>query len=1414
MRRSSQRSRKVRFTISARQLVLCPLVLAVACAPGARERVAPERGTVGEEVYGIFCDRIGAQALTEDLDGSSFHSICHKNADGQYADVVDEALLPPIDSNVTSTDGGPVNLDELREKRKRRMGRLMAVVRRRQDIIRALDAAFPDVVLPTVVDIHNDPAKSCTPVDAATAGRDARFTRQLADMLGRLQALYNDGTLPRTTRALGRIMQDLEASPEGRTALARSGARVGYRPPAVQLGLVRPAIAYGRLRDLSNASLSLLSADSQPYAFAPPRAPDGTRIPVAGPAHPAFAKLLETVHEELRTYTPDPVPPPLALLPDPVLGANVLSRPRTRLEAIGTLAYATDPAFASPNAKPLFVVARDGRGYAVPRRTTPGVVPAPFVDDGSGQPKVDDLGRFVTTTGKLPPSPLDVPAAPDLIDLPVVKRDDFGRALGDDGQLVYDYVDASATFSNALLDNLRPLIHVDTANPSKSDDTLMDAVAGLEILLGHRDGEPKTTRTYAPDPKRGNAPVVVSYDAFHAEDARLADFVHAISNVLSYHDADATLALVRKVGVEHEGDLARLIGEALRLKAVSDANPNAVLPRTSTFWDDLLDVVIAIAKEPGMLEEILKVLGNDTFVQNGQLFANYMQYRDRLSYDRDNLNGPVFNKTTNKAGDDPKSPVDRTKPDAGDNRSELQRFVQLVHDTNGVTACNKDNGLLYVVLPNVVLGQPAGVLFPADFTYAPSGAGTGGYKACEFLKVDNLAKFYLESIFGKSKLVLRQSDVKAGTASRAFLNPKNPDPATQKEGDWCGFDVAPASLVGGLCLPTQQCCLFPNVVNFSQAASESLFETVTGIKGFWTTNKTFALKPEFLSRFAFFDFDGDTKNLVTKTSLLRVNGKNIGTRACKEKVFRDPCAPGSGAPHQPLCASAPDIAADGMVHGYYECESEADTLRARNDDTLFLGEVFGFQEKIKPLLGIFVARDKTQLFIDLMEVLHTHYQTAAGAGAGGTCAPTGGRTTDGKYCARSGVSSYEPILADMFVGDLLSGLHDLEKTLAGITVKRCTAFAPATKLCTTAADVPAIDLLASTTRDLVDPAHAATNGLKNRDGSVAGKRADGTPKAQVTSIDQIANALTSFDDAFDAYAKDHPEDAGRKAQWRRARSRLVDVFLAASGAGKDAKFKNRVTPAILPILVDVLRQQLDARCPGAKAPPYPACAWATDLAKSLTEVTSGPTFASALDVLDAVRKDDRARTETELFLLYLLDPAAPNDARASLLTMLVDLLQVLRDDDTLAPILHAFAGAARPDTSVRDAGGKVVQSSVVDASTALLARLSGRAFDAEGREICAREIDPNQILTLSLQNLVKPFPADPAAPNRPTQTPLELLLDVIAEVNRADPGLTSKMIPNDYGSVAANVESFLLDKQRGLEQFYEVIRLGTQGQER
>jgi hypothetical protein len=150
-------------------------------------------------------------------------------------------------------------------------------------------------------------------------------------------------------------------------------------------------------------------------------------------------------------------------------------------------------------------------------------------------------------------------------------------------------------------------------------------------------------------------------------------------------------------------------------------------------------------------------------------------------------------------------------------------------------------------------------------------------------------------------------------------------------------------------------------------------------------------------------------------------------------------------------------------------------------------------------------------------------------------------------------------------------------------------------------------------------------------------------------------------------------------------------------------------------------------------------------------------------------------------------------------------VQILQDDD-LRPFFKVLAAAV--DGSKYDAKGKLTQKSMVDAQMALLARVSGKYIDKDGMEICSKEMDPNQLLAKVLGKLVTPI----ADGDFKGQSPLEVIIDVIADVNRADPTQPYKgtLAKEDYTVVGENVIDFLTNKERGLEQFYEIIRQGTQ----
>jgi len=150
------------------------------------------------------------------------------------------------------------------------------------------------------------------------------------------------------------------------------------------------------------------------------------------------------------------------------------------------------------------------------------------------------------------------------------------------------------------------------------------------------------------------------------------------------------------------------------------------------------------------------------------------------------------------------------------------------------------------------------------------------------------------------------------------------------------------------------------------------------------------------------------------------------------------------------------------------------------------------------------------------------------------------------------------------------------------------------------------------------------------------------------------------------------------------------------------------------------------------------------------------------------------------------------------------MMQLLDDDTNMVPLYHVIAEATAG--SLHDAQGNVVQTSLLDAQSSLLSRISGRAYDADHHELCAQEVDPNQVLNVAMKNLVTPLRS---ADGKPRKTPLEVIMDVIADVNRVAPERTDRLDTADYAHVADEVSEFLLDKERGLEQFYAIVHNGV-----
>ncbi|MEO6418014.1 MAG: hypothetical protein ABIP39_01305, partial [Polyangiaceae bacterium] len=1152
---------------------------------------------------------------------------------------------------------------------------------------------------------------------------------------GRVNDLYNDRTIPLFTEALAGVLGDVHASPDAQASLARLDARQGYRPGPLEAGVARPLLSYPRLDTFANALLRAVATDSDPLNLDAKidktklALTDNRRL-IPGPASGAFQDLLAVSREELRSSTPSPPLQALGSLTD-TSARTLLSRPRSNIELTKAIFLAQDGVFGAPGSR--YIVQRDPRGVAAVGLVA-GSVPGPFVDltgpsgKPDGLPDLDPLGQFVSQ------APLASPFfSVDGVD---GQRDALGRATTTGGGTLYGYVDANRTYVAQLTRDLLPLI-----DAPRKHEGVMNLAAGIPVLAGNYDAMPTSKRTYPADPSRvgdwklahaasppanlGTSPVELSYRAYHPETSPMIDLVYAVGQLLANPSNVDVLTLLTTLIEKNPGELARLVGVGLKIKAIADGHPEAHIPAGSTLWDELFDTLAKIAKEPGLLEAMLTAFGQDATVTLTNSATKYLEDRDELTYDRNNLNGPVFNLTTGGVTS-LVTPVDRSAPDTGSNRSAFQRFLQILHETNGLAACTKDGAIAHVVWKGIKIDYPTDFVSDAACLLLTGHTAPSRLPQCGVLRIENVAAMLLDVALGRANFDIRDQCLSALANS----------PLT--------------GIVGG---------------------TDAFLEQISGVNGF-STHPTV----NGISRLVFFDtpHDGLAGDVKNPQSL---------------RFFWDIIDPVPST----VCPLVPFTDTDGKVLNLRKCASFKDTLCGRDGNATFPLEELGFIKAVQPLAAAFADHNQSLLFVELFDTLHLHWGSKDQSLD--ECDPSGTRSTNGRWCSQDGTVTYEPLIVDALRTDLFPTLHDMVALLQSTTVTHCSTVDPATHACTKSTQVNGIQVLAEGIRGIVDPARAA--GLTDRHGNAFATRNDGNHNPQTTPIYLLTDALNRMDGAFTTYAATHPADADRLGKWRSARSDLTDSFFSVEGAGAASRFSNAAVTKVLPLVISVVKAQLLAHCPDPAQP----CTWAkTDLTKNASDVVGGPTFAAIVNLLDAVRKDDGARTELEQLVAYLLDPSSPGDASATTTAAIVDLLQTLEDDQNLSPVYRAIANVAG-GTLVAD-DGHVVKRSVADAAIETLARIFAHGKEADGRDACGREIDPQGTLKVVLARLIQPM-------GDRQQTPFDVVIDVVADVNRAHPELTNKLDGADYANITLEVSDFCLNRSRGLEQVYDVIRKAT-----
>jgi hypothetical protein len=1093
------------------------------------------------------------------------------------------------------------------------------------------------------------------------------------------------------------------------------------------LGAVRPLLAYPRLRELSKLLVD--------------------RLGPGGKYEPAFQQMLAVAQQELRTLQPDdPVP---FLTVDP--GKVQPNRARQKLEILSELLLAQDDAFARVSKDARYIAARDARGYVLPLGFSPGSAPAPFVTDKNGYPAVDSLGRFLDGSGK--PLVLAPPfATPDWLIDQNFSFDAQNRAVDPTGTLLYQYLDTSRTLTGSLLTDFQPLVATPQSPSGSSQSSLMRALTGAYVLYGD-----KTGRTASYQTASDKTAVGVDFQGFEASTSPLIDLTYATGQLLGAPGSDDYIGSILDLHQKHPEKTAEAVALAWKIRAESrdPKYDGAALADNATFWDDMAEWLAKVARVPvdhyvgastnpnprGLMQDLTLALAAPTSVQWLPLaYAPAMRNSDRITYNTNDINGPPLDLDTGKALTPmagPSHPVNRGAADTGDNRSALQRFLHVIAAASKVKACNKQGSLVKSDL--TICGLTISLTYPITLPLQP----TQTIDECNLFQIDDLGVFFIDSTLDWNHPRRASLQIKDATLT--------------------GLLGAVSKLVPGFC---------------GEINIDSVLEKSSGITGLTRTPT-----PEALSRLVFFGASSTAKYAdVTKLPDIDPNlgGKNkaidtfisntvepVGTQGCSKDA-----------------------------QGVQQCKNFADTLRGMGTNTFFVSETpwlaqhppgcigndcalpsSGFFEGMRPTLTAFAnyqydpdpgevcLKDAKsgrcsgeQLFVDLVAILDKHWSSAS----------------------PSSLVKYEELLAWVF-GE--SGLFPTISSLVP-TLRDQAYVSPRVKGGQTRSG---LEVTAELLTFLFDQQYSKKMGLTQKSGDPSTTTNDGKPKAQVTPYDLFVSALRGMDARFDSMG---PDGAAKKAEWRAARSDLIDQFLLAEGT----TWENPATAAAIPVLTRLVREQVNANCPDRES--TGSCTWARqDLSKKLADVMEGPLFASINDLQETMRADDEARAELESLLTYLLAQEQAPDTLTATLTSLADLLQVLHGDADLAPVFNAISVVSAPGV-VTDKNGKPVASTKPGLTHETLKVLKVLLDDSGGPD---KAVDRYHVLDVILKNLVTP-------PAEGKQTPLEVLVDTAADVHRIDSSSTAHLSADDYKQVATGVRSFLVDPLRGLEQFYCIAK--------
>ena len=442
---------------------------------------------------------------------------------------------------------------------------------------------------------------------------------------------------------------------------------------------------------------------------------------------------------------------------------------------------------------------------------------------------------------------------------------------------------------------------------------------------------------------------------------------------------------------------------------------------------------------------------------------------------------------------------------------------------------------------------------------------------------------------------------------------------------------------------------------------------------------------------------------------------------------------------------------------------DGEVVKERHPGTIFAWELPGFYDGMAPLIEVFADprfdRDASgrYAFTEFMGVFHRHWSSRASSRT---------QRDDPRapfFAYQSNARSFEPLIADAFIdAELIGRLHRATVALDSVEVRP---------------DVDGIDALAATIELMVDARRH--RGLTGRDGRTMATVNDGSHQVPLTPIYLMLDALDAMDDAL-------ATDPDRQERFSRAQTELVQTFLRTRRVGTEFELESQRGRTILLTVLPYLRDRLAAHRAAGDIR-----AWSEGLHEDAAESLGAPLPAAFVNLTDAFLTDPESREALTALLHYMSSESSPNDAFDANLITAIDMLQLMEDDATFVPLLPSLAEAVAPNVNEAVASGVPLElrGSLLDANVAFV------------RDVAA--VDTGNATPSLLSNLMS-LPASGVG-----ETPLEVIGDVIAEVNRVEPGTNASLSAADYQNIFRETIGFMRDEHRGMERLFLLIENRT-----